>query len=276
MIEHQSSFFAVPRAARPTSGGPVDLPILYYDTSYVMALFFADRAAVERLVGDDGVRPALTRGGRAVVALAGYDYRDSTVGPYFEVGLAIPVVPAGARRGERWLQVLRNEENPRRDLGFHVLHLPVTTPAADVAGREIWGLPKFVTGIDVRHVGRDIAVRVDDPAGGEPIMTLDGRAGPGVPSPALPVMLYSRLGGNLLCTTVNGRGRNTAYPGGRLRLRIGDSTHPMAATMRGLGLDGGKPWLVLAADAAQSRLNAGIPVIEPGSRSSMAAAHTLD
>lgn len=260
MSGRTSSFFAVPRVPHATSAGPVDLPILYYDTSYVMALFFADRAAAEDRVREQGLRPALTRGGRAVVALAGYHYRDSTVGPYFEVGLAIPVVPVGSSRGERWLQVLRNEESPNRDLGFYVLHLPVTTDAADTAGRDIWGLPKFVTGIEVRHVGRDIMVRVDDPAGKGPIMTLSGRAGPGVRSPGLPVMLYSRLAGNLLRITVNGRGPNTAYPGGQLRMRIGASTHPMAETMRSLGMAGRKPWLVLAADSAQSRLNQGTPV----------------
>ena len=260
MSGRTSSFFAVPRVPHPTSSGPVDLPILYYDTSYVMALFFADRTAAEDRIRDQGLRPALTRGGQAVVALAGYDYRDSTVGPYLEVGLAIPAVPADAPRGRRWLQVLRNEESPGRDLGFHVLHLPVTTEVADSAGRDIWGLPKFVTEIGVRHVGRDIMVRVDDPATGEPIATLDGRAGPGVRSPSLPVMLYSRLAGNLLRTTVNGRGTNTAYPGGRLRMRVGTSAHPMADTMRGLGMDGLKPWLVLTADSAQSRLNQGASV----------------
>ena len=272
MTDYNSPFFAVERTAQPTSAGPVELPILYPDTSYVMALFSVDRTAAERPVRSEGLRPALTRGGRAVVAVAGYHYRDSTVGPYFEVGLAVPVVPVGAPGGPRWLQVLRNEESPKRDLGFHVLHLPVTTDAANVAGREIWGLPKFVTGIDVQHTGRSITVRVDDPAGGEPIMTLDGRAGPGGPSPALPVMLYSRLAGQLLRTSVNGRGRTTAYPGGHLRLRVGAGAHPMADTLRSLGLDGGKPWLVLTADSAQSRLNRGVPV----TAGATAAVNTLD
>lgn len=260
MATTTSPFFAVPRTAHPTSAGPVDLPIFYYDTSYVVSLFVVDRAAAEAQVRHEGLRPALTWQNRAVAALASYDYRVSTVGPYFEVGLAIPVVPEDAPAGDRWGQVLRNEEDPKRDLGFAVLHLPVTTEAANVAGREIWGLPKFVTAIDVHHSGPTMSVRVDDPDTAEPIMTLDGRAGVGVPSPALPVMLYSHLDGQLLRTTVNGRGANTVYAGGGLRLRVGASQHPMAQTMRSLGMDGLTPWLTLTTHSGQSRLNQGTPV----------------
>lgn len=260
MTGNKSPFFAVPRSAQATSAGPVELPILYYDTSHVLAFFFVDRAAAERHVQHQGLRVALSWRGRTLIALAGYEYRNSTVGPYFEVGLAIPVVPEDAPPGERWLQVLRDEEDFRRDLGFHVLHLPVTTEAANIAGRDIWGLPKFVTAIDVQHCGRAVSVRVDDPDGGEPIMTLGGHAGPGVPAPALPVVFYSRLDEQMLRTTVNGRGRNTMSAGGALTLRVGASRHPMADTMRDLGLDGRAPAMVLTTHSAQSRLNRGTPI----------------
>lgn len=257
MTGSKSPFFAVPRSAHPTGTGSVDLPILYYDTSYVMALFFVDRAAADRAVGDRGVRPALTWRNHSVVALAGYEYRASTVGPYFEVALGIPVVPDDAPSGARWLQPLRNEEDFGRDLGYYVLHLPVTTEAANTAGRDIWGLPKFVTPIAVHHSGRRVDIRVDDPDTGEPVMTLDGRAGLGIPSPALPVVFYSHLDGHLLRSTVNGRDGNTVRAGGGVRLRVGASEHPMARTMRELGMDGLKPWALLTTHTAQSRLNRG-------------------
>lgn len=253
-------FFAVPRTTLETSEGPAEFPILYYDTSVVVALFSIDRDAAAAEVADQGLRPALTRSGSSVVFLAGYDYRVTSIGPYYEVGVAIPVVPVDAPSGNRWHQVLRDEEGPGRDLGYHVLHLPVSTAAANAAGREIWGLPKFVTGMDVRHSGREVLVRVDEPDGSGRIMELAGRAGPGIPAPSLPIVLYSTLDGQMLRTTVNVRGGNSLRPGGTVRLRIGDSGHPMAQTLRRLGMHNKRPVSLLTTHDFQSRLNLGVPI----------------
>ncbi len=259
-MKQKGPFFAVPRTTLETSEGPAEFPILYYDTSVVVALFMVDREAADAEVRAQGLRLAMTRGSSSVAFIAGYDYRVTSIGPYYEVGLAIPVVPADARAGGRWQQTLRDVDSQGRDLGYHVLHLPVSTATADAAGREVWGLPKFVTSMDVRHSGRDVLVRVDDPAGGEPIMELSGRAGIGVPAPSLPIVLYSYLDDAMLRTTVNVRGGNTLRAGGGVQLRIGDSTHPMAETLRRLGLDGKRPLSLLTTHDFQSRLNLGTPI----------------
>ncbi len=253
-------FFDVPRTTQETSAGPVDLPILYYDTSFVFAFFLVDQAAAAAQLDDPDLRMAMNIKDKTLVALANYQYRNSTVGDYGEVGLALPVVPKNAKPGERWLHPLRDVDNRNRDLGFRVLHLPVTTEAANAAGREIWGLPKFVTPISVNHSGRMIDVSVDDPEGNGSIMTLFGRAGLGCPSPQVPVMLYSRLNEEMLRTTVNGRGPATTRLGGSVKLRIGGSDHPMAHTLRELGMDGLSPFAVHTTHSSQSRLNAGVPV----------------
>ena len=259
-MKEKGPFFAVPRTTLETSEGPAEFPILYYDTSVVVALFMVDRDAADAEVRDQGLRLAMTRGGSSVAFIAGYDYRVTSIGPYFEVGIAIPVVPADAPSGNRWPQVLRDVDSKGRDLGYHVLHLPVSTAAANAAGREVWGLPKFVTSMDVRHSGRDVLVRVDDPTGGEPIMELSGRAGIGVPAPSLPIVLYSELHDAMLRTTVNVRGGNALRAGGGVALRIGDGQHPMAQTLRRLGMDGARPLSLLTTHDFQSRLNLGSPV----------------
>lgn len=217
------------------------------------------RAAAANLP-DAELRTAMNHKGKTLVALANYQYRNSTVGDYGEVGLAIPTVPVNAKPGERWLQGLQSEESRSRDLGFRVIHLPVTTAAANAAGRDIWGLPKFVTPIKVDHHGRMIDVSVDDPDGGEPIMTLFGRVGLGVPSPQIPVMLYSPHEGQMLRVTVNGRGPSTTYAGGKVRLKVGSGTHPMAESLRSLGMDGLTPFAIQTTHASQSRLNKGVPI----------------
>lgn len=260
MTHSTDAFFDVPRTTRTTSEGVVDLPMLFDDTTMVLALFLADRELLAREVADQGLRPALTVGGRAAVVLAGFDYRGISIGPYGEVGLAVPVVPTDAPRRPRWHQMLRDVDASTRDLGFHILHLPVTTEAANAAGREIWGLPKFVTPIEVRARGREVLVRVEDPASGAtPLLTMSGRLGPGVPSPPISLVLYSSLVGEELRTTVNARGRGTARWPGSTRLRVGAGDHPLVQTLRRLRLDGARPVAVATTDRFRSRLNEGVP-----------------
>ncbi len=252
-------FFSVPRTTKETSEGPVELPILYYDTTSVVAGFFGDRDAAAAAVAPLGLRPALTRKDKSAVFIAGYDYRLTTVGPYFEVAIAIPVVTADAPKKFRWNQMLADVDRGR-DLAFHILHLPVSTPAANAAGRDIWGFPKFVTEMDVQANRRDILVSVNDPASDEQIMHLGGKVGRSLPAPALSLLLYSELDGNLIRSTANVRGVNKLYPTNRLRLSVGASKHPMAQTLRDLDLDGAKPWNLMATHRFQSRLNDGVPV----------------
>lgn len=260
-------FFAYPQTTRLTSVGEVDFPILYLDTSLLVAGFWVHSAAAATCLQGRDLRLALTLGSRAMVMLAFYNYRITSVGPYNEVGIAIPVVPSKAPAGTRWMQVLTDVDSPQRDLGYHVVHLPVTTAAANAAGREAWGLPKFITPIDFKLQGRDVAMRVHDPEPGsqpraqqpEPICELKGRMGPGVPGPSLGVVLYTQLAGQKLRASVNVRGGGDLHLPGSLRLRVGASTHPMAQSLRELGLDGASPVWLSATHQFQSRLNLGHP-----------------
>jgi hypothetical protein len=77
--------------------------------------------------------------------------------------------------------------------------------------------------------------------------------------PPLGVVLYSTLRGTELRTTVDVRGRGTARLPGRARLQVGASDHPLAATVRRIGLDGARPLVVGATHRFRSRLNEGVP-----------------
>lgn len=262
MAREVTPFFDVPRTTLPTSEGDVDFPILYYDNTVVLAMFWSDAAAAAAEVADEGLRPGLVIGPKSAVILAFYHYRATTIGSYYEVGLAVPVVPPQARVfPPRFLQALLSADSRYRDLGYHVLHLPVTTPAANAAGREIWGFPKFVTPIDVTLTGRRVDLRVADPddVDGDPILSMSGKAGLGLCSPGVDLLLYSRLGDRTLRTTVTARGRGTVRMPGSLRLDVGSGTHPMAETLRRLGLDGARPVGIFATHRFQSRLNLGTP-----------------
>ncbi|MEI7891817.1 MAG: acetoacetate decarboxylase family protein [Myxococcales bacterium] len=244
---HRGRFFEVPRTTYRTAEGAVEVPILYYDVSTLTAFFLVPRANAVTALDGTGLEPGLAFGQRALVALSFYEYRDTSVGVYNEVGTAV----FAARRGERrhWLTP-----------AVWVVDLPVTTAAAYAAGREIWGYPKFVTTIGFQLHGRDFEGVVDSPSGRGPIMTLAGRMGLGVPAPALSFDTYTRQGGTLLRTHIDVRGMNKAHRGGTLRVKLGTSTHKMVDNLRMLGLDEARPVVVLQTDRFQSKLHAGMAI----------------
>jgi hypothetical protein len=251
-------FFRVPRVTRATSAGPVELPILYFDVRNVVALFDAPLGPARDLLREVGLTPVTMAPGKAVVGLSFYDYLDTTVGPYQEVGTAIFAVREGEESGPVALFDLLRPPSARR-LGMWVVDLPVSTTIANAAGRELWGYPKFVTRIPFRleHARFDGAVL--DPDGAGEICRLTGRLGAGVPAPPLSLMTYSRRDGALVRAHVDVRGLVRLGAGGALTLSVGASHHPMAERLRALGLDGAGPRVTLSTERFQSRLHEGRP-----------------
>lgn len=258
MTFHQDPFFRVPRTAHPTRQGPVALPILYYDSTAVFAFFGCDGEAVEALLPPGRFGPAIARRRRALVGLALFEYRTTSIGPYNEVGLAVPVVwkSEAIPVCPAW-EFFRS---PRlRRVGYHIVDLPVTTETACAAGKELWGYPKFVTPIDVSLQRRQLRCRVHDPEGEAPIMTMEGTLGVGLPCPAMDLVTFECVGGQARRTVIQTRGGGRLHGAGDVRLRLGDASHPMAARLRRLALDGARPLTLWVSTRFQSRLNAGGP-----------------
>lgn len=250
-------FFQYPRNTFTSSEGEVQMPIMYYDDSIMMALFRVDFYKAQALVADQGLQAVRIFGGKALVAMAFYQYRETSIADYNEVGVAIATVPNGTKVPMFPLLSMMNALD-KAPVGFCVIDLPVTTPAACAAGREIWGYPKFVTPIGFSLKGNDFDGVVTDPATSKDLARLSGKAGIGVPGPLLDLVLYSRHNGNMLRTLVNTRGGAQTCLPGSLRVTVSDdSQHPMAQRLRALGLHNAKPTLVSHSHALQLRLNAG-------------------
>lgn len=256
---HDLPFFQVPRTRVKTSEGMVELPIMYYDTSALNAFFLVDKKRVTSVLEGTGLSPALTVGGLALVALACFEYRDTSVGVYNEVGLTVAVTKTGETLAlGGWQDLLTTLRQPEeRRVAFHILDLPVTTAAANAAGREIWGYPKFVTAIPFKLHAREFDCRVMQPDGSGTIMQLAGTMGPSIPMTPLSLTLLSLKDDTLLRTTVNVRGSSRMATAGTLQMSVGDSDHPMAKNLHALGLDGARPLAVFWTHDFQSRLNAG-------------------
>ncbi|MBP7229708.1 MAG: acetoacetate decarboxylase family protein [Moraxellaceae bacterium] len=259
-VAHNDPFFLVPRRTVRTSVGKVELPIMYYDTSSLVTFFMVDRERVDALLTGTGMVPALTVGGRALAALACYEYRDTSVGVYNEVGLTVAVTRQGeAQELGGWKDVLTTLQQPEmRHVAFHILDLPVTTEMANSAGRKIWGFPKFVTEIPFRLQGRDFACQVMEPGTSQSVMTLSGRMGPSIPNGPLSLALLSHHNGRLCRSTVNVRGGTRLALPGSVRLTVDGGSHVMRDRLMALGMDDIAPLALMWTHAFQSRLNEGV------------------
>ena len=261
---YKDPFFCVPRSTHATSQGDVELPIFYDDSTAVLAFFKCDRDRAAALLPAERFLPTLTWYSSALVGLALFEYRSTSIGPYNEVGLAIPALwKKGPVPRCPATDLFRSVYT--RQVGFHIVDLPVTTAVAHAAGRELWGYPKFVTPIDFALQKKQLLCRVHDPSKLGNIMTLKGKLGVGVPCPALDLVNFDRLGGRDLRTIIQTRGGGHLRRRGTVRLRIGAASHSMADHLHALGLDHAQPLAIWVGTRFQSRLNQGAPLVSKDS-----------
>ncbi|MDH5401671.1 MAG: acetoacetate decarboxylase family protein [Candidatus Heimdallarchaeota archaeon] len=253
----EDPFFNVTQTSTECSAGKVDLPILYYEVSNVIAFFRCNSSDVKTQLQGTPYYPAFKLFGKNLVGLSFYEYRKTGVGLYNEVGLAIPVTRDIDKKPFScyYNGLIADSEN--RKVGYYILDLPVTTEIAWSAGRELWGYPKFVTDIPFSLDNRKFSSSVLDPHTNQPILSMTGNIGRGIPMIPLNLVLYSILNGDELRTVVNVRGGVTLSGSGSCKLSVGESDHPMAIRLRDLGLNNSKPILMTRTTKFQSRLNAG-------------------
>jgi hypothetical protein len=255
MKQKDDSFFQVDQSVVPTSEGDVALPMLFYEASYLISLFHVDAERLLDAIGDVAVEPALDRKGRGIIGLAFYEYRHASIAAYNEVGLAAQVVRKGDKPPKFPFIDMMRKPSSRKSYNY-LFHLPVTTQSANAAGLEIWGFPKFVAEIPLAFDGRRFEGSVVDPVSSTPIMTYMGDCGPGLSLPGMDLRIYTELDGQPMETIVDTNYTGHSGTGGNMTLKIGESDHPMAQTLRKLDLGGKKPFLTHVAEGFRSRLNA--------------------
>ncbi len=253
------SFFNREREVYQSREGPIELPIFYYDLSSVILAYEADAGAAETLLKGSGLRPALYGKKKAMVMLAFFEYRDSSIGPYNEVALATMSYPEkGSRPFLPIIDFLKKGENWRAAAYIH--NLPVSTQIANAGGREIWSLPKFVAPIPFELKKSHFEGAVIDSSSQHDILRVQGRAGrPGVKGifHAIDMVFYSIHQGRILKTVVETKGRSSYSLGGDFRLTLGNSGHRMAENARELGLDRRKPAFTIISEKLRSILPRG-------------------
>lgn len=157
--------------------------------------------------------------GRTPVFLALVDYRRGDLGAYHEVGLALLVRRAGRT-------------------GPYVHQLPVTQTFTMEAGRELWGLPKWLARADLAVDGPGAACRLAT-ADGTHVLSVAVRTS----RRALPGTVRGRLAalapraGSVLASRVRARASGIRLGLGGALVQAGGG-HPMADEVRALGLPG--------------------------------------
>ena len=239
MDEHRSGklFESVgARKTRQTAAGPVELPILYYDTSVVNLAVRVPLAPVADLLRDYRVEAVAVRD-KATLMLTVFEYRDTTVGVYNELSVGILARPASDSR--------------LASVGIWVQLLPVTTELARACGREVWGYPKWVTPITWEQDGRSIRAGLP----GE--MHVEVRRSR-LPAPSLPVPFttYTELDGCLVKTVLRTRSPMHVVRGAHARLVL-EGEGRVSDLLRRLGCEGAAPAFAMYSDHFTSVLPEG-------------------
>ena len=254
-------FFDVKRSAAKTSEGNIELPMLFYDVGVRYLNFWVDyEKAASRLIGT-GLLPCCFFNGKAIVSLVYFQYRSVDIGPYDEVTITIVVHPEILKKPLFYLPAFLTRSGMKKNnIGAYVLEMPVSTPVARAAGREIWGYPKFVTKISSTLAPDSFEFSVFDPKTDESILAVICKTGAGIRVSGFDLATYSNLNDSILKTIVNIDAKYRLSSAKDFKLKAGPSNHRMVQNIRDLGLDRIKPFMVMATDSFRSRLNPGEPV----------------
>lgn len=237
VLNDEGQSIALPLQRRVLSDGTeCALPIRYFDNQCLIATFLTDLDRAAALLEGTCLQAVAQEDGKAVVAFGCFEYRKTDIGPYNEVGLAIPAVAS-------------DDPTP----ALYVANLPVNTATANRAGRELWGYNKFVAAIEIEGNGKSFSMTIRDPENAT-IATLEGRRGASVPVPPTDMLTFSLLKGKVVKTVIRVLTPLHVSSGDSFVLKVGTSGHPMANNLRTLGLDDARPVLVQYADPFQSLL----------------------
>jgi hypothetical protein len=165
-----------------------------------------------------------------MVGIAAFNYIDTSIGPYGEVGVVIPAV-FGSKPPPAVIPAVM--EARYANFGTVVLHLPVTGTKPRDAGRAQWGYTKFVADMQFTISPEFMECRMLEES--QHILTLRVvRKGVTVKD-RKPLVTFSVKNGNLIKTTIPQRGicRFALKPRGS-SLYLGH--HPVSESIRALGL----------------------------------------
>jgi hypothetical protein len=137
-------FKDTPRKALDMEGESIDFPILYYDFRMISSTFTAKTKKLKELLPHPNFKPIEIFPGTGMVIIVAFEYIDTSIGPYNEIALSVPVKfpPKFVFPGLSAISMMR-----KNCFSAYIHHLPVTTEIARKGGVHFYNYPKFLSEI---------------------------------------------------------------------------------------------------------------------------------
>jgi hypothetical protein len=170
----------------------VPLPIFYYDSTSLMAIFTASTRKLRFHLPSAEMHPVEIFPGICLIAVSAFEYRSCDIGPYNEFSIAAPITykKKGVPGLTLMYQMLRNKPEA------FIFFLPVTSELAMQGGVTLGGYPKFIADIEFRKDSNFITCNVSEH--GTHILSLKGKRLDTSPGPVSKTVIYTRKNDSVL------------------------------------------------------------------------------
>jgi hypothetical protein len=227
-IDRNRFFDGILQRSYPEYG--VKLPIFYYESKSMTAMFTASTHAVRKRL-PDSLHPVELFPGRSMVAVSAFEYASCDIGPYNEVSIAA-VVNHG-RKGLPMISLL--SQLIQNKFKAFIFHLPVTSETARKGAVELSGYPKFLADIEFTEKDNNRTCRMS--VNNQHVLTISGKKLKTSQGPLTRTIVYNQKDGKMIYTNfyvkqdqfVQSMNRNDA------QLKIGGH-HEVCNTLRALSL----------------------------------------
>jgi len=136
-------------------------PTFYADVTCAIAIFLCDYGRAEAILPHPSMKPVKMPGGRSVVLLSCYQYKNvMNIPPYNEIAMTIPIMMNAGYVPPLLPLVMEFKKK-----GYYVFSMPVTSLENQIRGTKIWGLPKIVEEIDISTEGESCTTVARDESG---------------------------------------------------------------------------------------------------------------
>lgn len=225
------------------------LPAIYRDGRVMTAVYAIPFEAARAAVAPPELHPILLPAERAVAVVSWFDYRDTTLGPYHELGIGV-VVSTRRRPAAAVMDLMSS----RPETGAWLVALPVSSALACRGGVEQFGYPKTVCDLSVQYSTSNCLAIVQQDS--TPVLSLSLPLGRGPRFPVRTLVTYSRKDGHLLRTRIETRWNVTVCSGRATSLELHNPQYSLCQALQQLALPN-KPLFVLHGDAFRATLTAG-------------------